>query len=440
MTCPHFFSSLLSRLVLLLFLGGMAQSLVSCGEDRTHEYEEATACGHWMQDLMQAHYLWGDSVKDLAWKQYFGDPQTIFKRFTQQAPVTDSWSWCSIDTTASDTHTRGYFNHLNSYGLDLLLMTDPTGETSRTYARIISVYPDSPAEQCGLQRGYFIGAVDGTRMSSSLASNLVSGKSRTLEVLQLGVNDSLTAYEWTSTDTITLSASTYVEDKPYPTLYSFEVGGQTAVYLQCNRLTEGPTEIDSESQTYVQELSSVMSQIRALSPQTLILDLRLCNDGTLSMSQRMASYLVSGLASDAVFAKTIYRSDLSDQNESLTYLSSITAQSLDLQQLIIITGSYTTGAAEWLIRALKASMGDDYVVTVGTTTAGQIVNTEAFSSDYYVTLHPATCYVADGTGDYDYADGISPDAEIDESSSVVLYPYGDARETILATILEALEE
>lgn len=434
-------SSFLSRLFLLLLTaGGMAQTLVSCGEDRTHEFEEATACGHWMQELMQAHYLWGDSVKDLAWKQYFGDPQTIFKRFTQQAPITDSWSWCSIDTTAADTHTRGYYNHLNSYGLDLLLMTDPTGETSRTYARIISVYPDSPAEQCGLQRGYFIGAVDGTRMSSSLASNLVSGRSRTLEVLQLGVNDSLTAYEWTSTDTVALSASTYVEDKPYPTLQTFEAGGQEVVYLQCNRLTEGPTEIDSESQSYVQQLSSVMAQIAALAPQTLILDLRLCNDGTLAMSRRMASYLAPSLASDALFARTFYRSDLSDQNENITYDSSLQAQGLSLQQLIIITGSYTSGAAEWLIRGLKASLGDDYVITVGTTTAGQIVNTEAFSSDYYVTLHPATCYVADGTGDYDYSAGITPDAEVEELSSVVLYPYGDARETILATILEALEQ
>lgn len=436
----HHFLSFLSRLFLILLTGGMAQSLVSCGEDRTHEFEEATACGHWMQELMQAHYLWGDSVKDLTWKQYFGDPQNIFKRFTQQAPITDSWSWCSIDTLDSDNHERGYYNHLNSYGLDLLLMTDPTGETSRTYARIISVYPNSPAEQCGLQRGYFIGAVDGTRMSSSLVSNLVSGKSRTVEVLQLGVNDSLTAYEWTATDTVTLSASTYVEDKPYPTLRSFEIGGQKAVYLQCNRLTEGPTEIDSESQTYVQELSSVMAQIRILSPQYLILDLRLCNDGTLVMSQRMASYLVSGLASDAVFAKTIYRSDLSEQNESLTFLNDLTAQSLNLQQLFIITSSYTKGAAEWLIRGLKANLGDDYVTTVGSTTAGQIVDVGTFSSDYYITLHPAICYVADGTGNYDYAEGISPDTEIDELSSVVLYPYGDPRETILATILEALDE
>jgi len=437
---PHFFSSLLPRFVPLLFIGGMAQSIVSCGEDRTHEFEEATACGHWMQELMQAHYLWGDSIKDLTWKQYFGDPQTIFKRFTQQAPVTDSWSWCSIDTTASDPHPRGYYNHLNSYGLDLLLMTDPTGETSRTYARIISVYPDSPAEQCGLQRGYFIGAVNGTRMSSSLASNLVNGKSHTLEVLQLGINDSLTAYEWTATDTITLPASTYVEDKPYPTLCSFKVGEQKAVYLQCNRLTEGPTEIDSESQTYVQQLSSVMEQIRSLSPQYLILDLRLCNDGTLAMSQRMASYLASGLSSDAVFAQTFYRSNLAQQNESLTYLSSITAQSLNLQQLFLITGSYTSGAAEWLIRGLKASLGDDYITTVGTTTAGKIVNTGSFPSDYYVTLHPAVCYVADGTGDYNYTSGITPDAEIEDLSDVVLYPYGDSRETILATILKALDK
>jgi hypothetical protein len=49
-------------------------------------------------------------------------------------------------------------------------------------------------------------------------------------------------------------------------------------------------------------------------------------------------------------------------------------------------------------------------------------------------------YVADGFGDYDYAEGIAPDIEVNEFEYAYLYPYGDARETVLYTILSLISE
>ena len=34
---------------------------ISCGEDRTYEYEEKTQHNKWMHDMMLEHYLWADS-------------------------------------------------------------------------------------------------------------------------------------------------------------------------------------------------------------------------------------------------------------------------------------------------------------------------------------------------------------------------------------------
>lgn len=415
-------------------------ALTGCGEDRTHEFEEATALGHWMQETMQESYLWGDSVKDLTWKEYFGEAETVFKRFVSQAPVTDSWSWCSIDTTASDHHERGYYNHLNSYGLDFVLMTDPTAATSRTYARVTTVYAGSPAEECGLKRGDFIGSVDGTRLSSSNTSRLVSGTSRTLEVLTLGVEDSLSAYVWTDTTTVTLPASTYVEDVPFPILNYLEAGNSRVVYLMCNRLTEGPEEQDEDAQDYLTQLDETMERVRSLKPDALVLDLRLCNYGSMEMSRRLASYLAQGLDANAVFARLIHRSDQSSLDEDILFDSERQSKAIPLSQLFIITGEKTQGAAEWLIRGLRATMGSSFLTTLGATTAGQIVSTSSINSDYYVTLHLASAYVADSTGDYDYSSGITPEFEVDDLQYVNLYPYGDERETLLTLILESLAE
>lgn len=423
---------------LLLLAGGSL--CAGCGEDRTHEFEEATACGHWMQVAMQENYLWGDSVKDLPWKQYFGDPETVFGRLTEQAPIDDKWSWCSVDTTSSDHHERGYYNHLNSYGLDFVLMNDPTSATSRTYARVTTVYAGSPAEACGIARGHFISTVDGTRFSSSTASKLVSGSSHSLEVLTLGVDDSLSSYIWSDTMQVTLPASAYVEDVPFPVVRSYDAGSTRVVYLMCNRLTEGPEETDPDAQTYRQQLDATMDSIRVLSPQALVLDLRLCNYGSLDMGRRLASYLAPDADASVVFAKLIHRADMAGEDTDICFDADALSKAIPLEQLFIITGDETKGAAEWLVRALKATMGTSYLTTLGATTAGQIVCTSDIGSDYSVTIHPATAYVADKTGDYDYSSGVTPEYEVDELQYVTLYPYGDEREALLSLILESLSE
>ncbi|MBQ2340372.1 MAG: hypothetical protein II386_05910, partial [Bacteroidaceae bacterium] len=57
---------------------------VSCGEDRTYEYEEKTACDHWILSTMKENYLWGDSIKEekLDWKNFFSKPATFFEKVT----------------------------------------------------------------------------------------------------------------------------------------------------------------------------------------------------------------------------------------------------------------------------------------------------------------------------------------------------------------------
>ena len=39
---------------------------ISCGEDRTYQYEEKTQHNHWMLEMMQDKYLWAEtSLEDV---------------------------------------------------------------------------------------------------------------------------------------------------------------------------------------------------------------------------------------------------------------------------------------------------------------------------------------------------------------------------------------
>ncbi len=412
----------------------------SCGEDRTSEYEELTACDHWMIDIMRNEYLWGDSIKNdnIPWKSYFYEPQKFFSTLIGFAPIKDNWSWCSIDTLDEDYHQRGFFNHLDSYGLDFLLMTDPTGKTSRQYARVRTVIQSSPAERAGIERGDFIASIDDNRISSTNTSSLISGKARTLIVNKLDVSLEDNEYFWNVEDTIFMEKSEYVEDIPFPVLTFFHHNNINIAYLMCNRLTSGPVEKDLYAQNYLDDLRLTVQRIKDQNPRVLILDLRLCNDGDIGCANLLASYIVGNKGNNKIFAKVIYNTNNADNNKSYNFYEDAIRQGIEPNTIFIITSGFTAGPAEWLIRSLCDTLGPNNVFVVGETTDGQNVVTKDIKSDYYVTLHPAVAFVADENGDYNYEEGIIPDVEINEMSYVHLYPYGDKNEIILSYILNEI--
>ncbi len=426
--------------VYILFLLVAFLIYISCGEDRTHEYEELTERDHWMTDIMKEKYLWGDSINEekIQWKSYFTEPVTFFKTLTAFAPFSDSWSWCSIDTLCIDYHERGFFNHLDSYGMDFMLMTDPTGATSRQFARVITVIPGSPADRCGIERGDFIGMVDDNKMSSSYTSYIKSGKSRKLVVSHLDVNTETEELIWSSVDTVQMEKSEYVEDVPYPVCKMFEAGPSYAAYLMCNRLTSGPVEKEADSQTYSSQLENIISAVRTYSPENVIVDLRLCNFGQLEMANKLASYLLSPSFNGQAFATTFYNASRFSENDVCYFDSHALQNGLSPENVFFITSAYTKGAAEWLIRAIQHALGEANVFTIGVKTAGQYVMTEDIPSQYSATLHPAVAFVGNADGDYNYNNGISPDYEINEFTYVKLYPYGNENETVLSFVLSEI--
>ena len=394
---------------------------IGCGEDRTYEYEEWTGKNQSMQSLMSEWYLWGDSLKDLEWKTYFGNESDFFTKLTAQAPVTDKWSYCAIDTIERDYHERGLFNHLDSYGLDLSIIDDPTRLTNQSYARIITIYPGSPAEECGLKRGEFIGYFDGTKVTANNISQLKSGTAKTLVVNTLDfIGDSAI---WKSVDTLALAASRQVKDVQVMVAERIRLEDATAAYVMLSNLNE------DDFVGYIENTKGA---------DILILDLRLCNDGTLENACKLASFIAGEEASSKVFCQTIWNKGKQSLNQTYKYGDYATIGYTDAKDIYIITGTYTQGAAEWLIKGLKATINEKFAV-VGATTAGQNVMLKAIPSEYKYTLYPAVAYVADADGNYDYNGGIEPDMAIDEYLYHPLRDYGDVNEMVLNYILNVYE-
>lgn len=413
----------------------------SCGEDRTYEYEEKTAAAHAIYTNMKDWYLWGDSLKEPDWKSFFLSPDEFLTKLKSVSKVSDSWTHCEYDTAVVDYHERGNFSHVDSYGMDYTLMTDPTGSTTRSYLRVTYVVEGSPADECGLARNSFIGYIDGERVSSSNSSKLQNGKAHTLVVYGVGYSEDSLSYEWKTTDTLEISPSRYVEEKVFTASTIIEFGSHKMAYLMCARMcSDSRSDGQSASVSYESDLNDAMSYFKSNNVDEMILDLRLCNYGDKEMLVKLASRIIPASALGSECLKTQWNSTKSANNETLCYESDA-SYNLGLQRVFIVTSTYTQGAAEWLIKALRATMGDENVITAGVRTAGQNVELSSIEmTGYPYSLSLVTAFVADKNGDYDYAEGIEPDLSVNEYDGLELNPYGNSEETVVRTIIQAIEE
>ena len=413
--------------------------LLACkGEDRSHEYEELTEHNTWVMNQMRDKYLWGDLIPEQNYKTYFYTLTKFFSTITKSVNQNDSWSYCQIDSALTDPYERGNFNRLDSYGMDFTTITDPTKATSRTFARVTYVVEGSPAAEAGLHRNCFISEVDGTRMTASVATkNLKEGTNHEIIFHHLGTLET-GEYYWEDTTKVTLQPSKTIVEPAFPCSKTITRDATNVAYLLATRLVPQPYETQSASNIFLNDMDTKLTALKADNPQEMVLDLRLCNHGTVEMAHRLASYIVPTDKKSEVFAQTEWNSRYSGNNTIYKYDSSV--GSMELQRIYIITSNYTQGAAEWLIRALQLTLGEDNVILIGEKTKGQNVMTEFIGEGYGHRLFPAVCYVSDATGNHSYG-AFSPQSSISENSSTYLLSmkeYGDEEETLLKAALDLI--
>lgn len=436
----HFNITKHSLLSLLTIFLSQAMLLSSCGEDRTHEYEEKTEHNFWIYELMSANYLWADKFVEQQWKDYFATPEEYFKKLTAMGEK-DTWSYIIVDSVKTDCFQRGNFHHKNSYGFDFELMTDPTGETTKSYARVMSVFDGSPADRASLQRNDFIEMFDGYKLSQKNQTKLVNGTAHTLIVKRMEADTESAVYYWSNTRTVEIDKSEYVEDKAIAYYNDIPNGNEKVGYAMINRLTESAPEAPNSKVDYKADLDEMMSSLRSMGIKDLILDFRLCNFGSFEMARRLASYVIPDNCLNKTFAKTKWNEANANKSDSVTFDTSLAGKTLGMKRVYIITSKYTRGAAEWVIMSLRYALGAENVILVGKGTAGQNVITQHVGDhNSMIHLYPAVARIYDGNDET--FQGFSPEEEnsIDEFQKVDLYGYGDRKEYLLHTCLNLISK
>lgn len=431
-------SIMTNAFVMTMYVCLLSLLFASCGEDRTYEYEELTKHNIWIYDLMKESYLWSENLTEQSWKDYFSNPEDYFAKLAKRGQQ-DVWSYIDVDSLNIDHHARGYFHHSESYGFDFALVLDPTGLTTKSYARVLTVYDDSPAARAGLERNDFIETFDGYKLSKNNIYQLQKGLPRKYLVYKLRNTLDDPPYALTDSRIVEIEHSTFVEDKAFPVYDAINVGNKTVGYLMCNRLLERSLDTDRKDVDYSSQLDKIMYELRGYGLDEFVLDLRLCNFGSLDMACRLASYIVKDNVLGETFANTVWNDKLAENNVTLKYDTSLRGHTLNMSRVFVITSGYTQGAAEWLINSLRCTLGKDAVIIVGEKTAGQNVMT-AHIGDYDDMLHiyPVVSNVTDASGNNDFRNGFVPDSVINEFNYDKLFNYGDPNEVLLNVVLRMM--
>lgn len=275
------------------------------------------------------------------------------------------------------------------------------------------VYQDSPAGRNAIQRGDEILSINGQTVKQvidSLSWNTVFGPARQNYPLTMQLRNQQGSIFNVNLFKTTVNINTVLSQS------ILHNGSENVGYLAYKGFLT----------TSNAEFPEVFAAFKLAGVRKVILDMRYNGGGSVSVANRLASYLYANETTPDLFTKLIYN-DKHQSNNAFFFLEPSLNQ-LDLDQLIVITSAATCSASEMIINGLKPYVD---VKTVGSTTCGKPVGMNGFRFCDNIFL-PVTFESQNKNDEGDYFDGISADCTAVDD---VNFALGDAQESMLSEAL-----
>lgn len=422
--------------LLYIFLLTSTLFIMSCGEDRSGEYQTIIAEDKWIETQMRNIYLWYYDIPAEKSLDFFAKPENFFNTLLSKKSQNgkgDRYSY--LETLDSQTKA---INRESSYGFDFILI-QPVQSPKELIARVIFVLPDSPASKANLKRGDWISKVNGEKLSQANYGYLYNGDQA--EFTTAAADTLAKETIWVDSTKVTVTASHSLEDNPFYIDTVYNIGGKNIVYLMYNSFTTGPKD-DPYDETYNNQMRSIFAGFKGSNISDFILDLRYNPGGYLSCSQVLSSLLTPADKFGQPYCSLAFNDLNLSMDTTYTFRESLTGGSnLNLNKLYVIVSNLTASASEAVINCLSPYMD---VVLIGTKTEGKNVASFPISTSEYpsIILHPIVALVNNSKGESDYYEGIKPKYILDEFSKErsleELKPLGDTKEFLLKNTISLI--
>ena len=410
----------------------------SCGEDRTGEFYALIEDRMWIEEVMRENYLWAEDMPVIEKEDdYFQAPATFFKNMLSKNALNgkgDKYSYMEENQKETRVLT---LDRTSTYGMEFILTSDPTGTTAHTFARVLYVLPESPAQKAGIERGDWISAINEERITTDNYKQLTQGGNVSLTRNRFTPLEEGTGWQ-ISKDVLNVSASVAMEINPFLVNKVLEVDGKKIAYLVYNEFATGPNNEGTES-VYNEQMKQIFAQFKSQLPDAFILDLRYNNGGFLQCAQALGSLLAPSTALGKDFVNLTFNDKADPQIIRYSFDTQYADANLNLNKIYILTGEYTASASEAVINGLIPYMGVENVILVGTKTEGKNVAMSSFKNKTHgLTLWPVIAYVSNANNEGDYSEGFQPTYQLDENSINTWYPLGNPEEYLLKNTLSLI--
>ena len=428
--------------LLLLFIG-ICIFLVSCERDneidpnfgRQPVSGDTLKVNTFIYEYTKELYLWTSTVD---WtKQYPQYEPNSFDFFDKlKYKEEDRWSMLTGDA-------KGFYNALDgvsasSFGYELIW--GRFSDYPSRFAIVLYVYPNSPAELAGLQRGDFLVTINGMEditddnyMDFYNAQTILAGKA------VLSDSGLVMDYNLIFMNAVSMYEDPVVKD-------TIIVKGAHKVGYVCY------TSYTLES---ANRLLEVFADFKAKGVSDVVLDLRYNGGGYATVSCLLSSILAPNavVKQKEVFLTETWNEqcmaefakDGEDMNE---YFMDNIPVNMDLNRLYVLTLKHSASASEATIIGLKPYMD---VIQIGDTTHGKyygggLIQPMVYdgSNGWIVDkqienwlLYLMVYRYADKNGDVSFSGGLVPDIDAEEDY-FPLYPLGDERDPLFGKALEMI--
>lgn len=419
-------SRLLTVWITALILISFACSSDPAGDD-TGEFLEVN---DWIRSNMEAYYYWNDLVPESA--DGFLPPNSFFESMLEPSDV---FSYLSDDADAlvndlnGSSFTEGYSPLFGRFS-----------NSDNVFIIVEFVYPETPAEEAGLERGDIILKIDGQQLTINNYLDLYYQDSQSVD-LTLGEYDAETN-SISEGETVTVS-KLQMELDPVVHTQIFENNGEKTAYMFYSRFLNGDTD------QFIQSVDGVLEEFQAEGISELIVDLRYNRGGRVSAAVNLGNSIapLSVVADEEVFVSYEYNADyqqaIEDQqgpdSPNLVTRFSDDPVNLNLERVFFLTTSSSASASELLINGLSPHMD---VITIGTPTYGKFYGSYVFTGDEAVppnnyAIVPVVLKYANSAGMTDFRNGLQPDYTIEENL-LEAKALGDSTDPLLGKALELI--
>ena len=362
-----------------------------------------TSQNSWVRDQLTNYYYWYQHLPANVNPASFTTPEAYLEA-VRFRPIDNAYSYIT-SAAANDAF------YSDSQAIKFGFTQSPGIEDTR----VLEVWPSSPAQEAGLQRGDRIVRINGQSVATLVSNGTlgsafgpdVIGQTATIDFVKPSgaIQQALMTKRLTTIPTVSLAQVV-------------EVDGRRVGYLFFRNFVRPSATA----------LNDAFAALKTAGATELVLDLRYNGGGLVDVAVHLASLIGGARVSGQVMINWTHNDKVGPILNKVTRFNETPGQTLNLQRLVVITTRQSASASELIINSLRPYMP---VTVIGDTTYGKPVGQYSFNFCEKV-LVPVAFSLKNVNNQGDFFDGIAADCTAPDD---ITHQLGDPAEASYAEAL-----